>query len=99
MSSSSARCLHCTLIIVANPCVPVCHHLRRLQADDQFQTALRTHLQNMDKLIDLQDSRLLALEQEFEAELETLQGVGLRPDSRRERGNTVVVEESMSGLL
>lgn len=45
------------------------------QAEDQFQTALRAHLQNMDKLIDLQDSRLLALEQEFEMELSTLQKV------------------------
>lgn len=43
------------------------------QAEDQFQTALRAHLQNMDQLIDLQDSRLLALEQEFEVELQTLQ--------------------------
>eukprot|EP00904_Undaria_pinnatifida_P001782 jgi/Undpi1/11604/HiC_scaffold_30.g13899.m1 len=43
------------------------------EAEDQFQTALRAHLQNMDKLIDLQDSRLLALEQEFEMELSTLQ--------------------------
>lgn len=37
--------------------------------------ALRAHLQNMDRLIDLQDSRLLALEQEFEMELKTLQQV------------------------
>eukprot|EP00903_Cladosiphon_okamuranus_P009369 g8933.t1 len=43
------------------------------EAEDQFQTALRAHLQNMDQLIDLQDSRLLALEQEFEVELQTLQ--------------------------
>ncbi|CAM9504932.1 unnamed protein product [Laminaria digitata] len=43
------------------------------EAEDQFQTALRAHLQNMDRLIDLQDSRLLALEQEFEMELSTLQ--------------------------
>lgn len=47
----------------------------RWQAEDQFQTALRAHLQNMDRLIDLQDSRLLALEQEFEMELSTLQKV------------------------
>lgn len=45
------------------------------QAEDQFQTALRAHLQNMDQLIDLQDSRLLTLEQEFEVELQTLQKV------------------------
>ena len=50
----------------------------RTQAEDQFQTALRAHLQNMDQLIDLQDSRLLALEQEFEVELQTLQKVTRR---------------------
>lgn len=43
------------------------------EAEDQFGMALRSHLQNMDKLIDLQDARLLALEQEFEAELSTLE--------------------------
>ncbi|CAM9554394.1 unnamed protein product, partial [Choristocarpus tenellus] len=43
------------------------------EAEDQFQMALRAHLQNMDRLIDLQDSRLLALEQEFEVELKTLE--------------------------
>ena len=39
------------------------------EAEDQFRMALRAHLQNMDKLVDLQDSRLLGLEQEFESEL------------------------------
>jgi hypothetical protein len=43
------------------------------EAEDQFQMALRCHLQNMDKLIDLQDARLLALEREFERELTTLE--------------------------
>ncbi|GMH64866.1 hypothetical protein TrRE_jg9644, partial [Triparma retinervis] len=43
------------------------------EAEDQFGMALRTHLQNMDKLIDLQDARLLGLEQEFEDELQTLE--------------------------
>lgn len=52
------------------------------QAEDQFQTALRAHLQNMDQLIDLQDSRLLALEQEFEVELKTLQKVRHNQESR-----------------
>lgn len=33
------------------------------EAEDQFQMALRAHLENMDRLIDLQDTRLLALEQ------------------------------------
>ena len=43
------------------------------EAEDQFQMALRAHLQNMDELIDLQDTRLLTLEQEFETELNTLE--------------------------
>mmetsp|Transcript_1781 Transcript_1781/g.5259 ORF Transcript_1781/g.5259 Transcript_1781/m.5259 type:complete len:385 (+) Transcript_1781:189-1343(+) len=43
------------------------------EAEDQFQMALRSHLQNMDQLIDLQDSRLLTSEQEFEQELHTLE--------------------------
>lgn len=55
-----------------------CCSQRPQQAEDQFQTALRAHLQNMDQLIDLQDSRLLALEQEFEVELQTLQRVRRR---------------------
>eukprot|EP00944_MAST-04C_sp_MAST-4C-sp1_P015515 g15515.t1 len=36
------------------------------EAEEQYQMALRAHLQNIDALIDLQDSRLLALENEFE---------------------------------
>ena len=43
------------------------------EAEDQFQMSLRAHLENMDQLIDLQDTRLLALEQEFEKELHTLE--------------------------
>jgi hypothetical protein len=36
------------------------------EAEEQYQMALRSHMQNIDTLIDLQDSRLLALENEFE---------------------------------
>jgi len=43
------------------------------EAEEQFQMAHRAHLQNVDKLIDLQDARLLALENEFEKELSTLE--------------------------
>ncbi|KAJ1447925.1 hypothetical protein M885DRAFT_541035 [Pelagophyceae sp. CCMP2097] len=43
------------------------------EAEDQFRTALRAHLQNMDELVDLQDGRLLTSEQEFESELKTLE--------------------------
>lgn len=39
------------------------------EAEEQYGTALRSHLQNIDRLIDLQDSRLLVLENEFESEL------------------------------
>mmetsp|Transcript_18533 Transcript_18533/g.43684 ORF Transcript_18533/g.43684 Transcript_18533/m.43684 type:complete len:535 (+) Transcript_18533:360-1964(+) len=42
------------------------------EAEEQYQVALRSHLQNIDRLIDLQDSRLLALENEFEADLRIL---------------------------
>ena len=44
------------------------------EAEDQHQMALRAHLQSMDELIDLHDSRLLVLEQRFEAELVALEG-------------------------
>ncbi len=43
------------------------------EAEEQYQMALRSHLQNIDALIDLQDSRLLALENEFENDLRTLE--------------------------
>lgn len=43
------------------------------EAEEQYQMALRSHLQNIDTLIDLQDSRLLALENEFENDLRTLE--------------------------
>merc|ERR550514_703353 len=41
------------------------------EAEEQYQMALRSHLQNVERLISLQDSRLLALENEFSTELET----------------------------
>lgn len=43
------------------------------EAEDQYQMALRAHLHNMDRMIDLHDGRLLALEQEFEKELQALE--------------------------
>eukprot|EP00949_MAST-11_sp_MAST-11-sp1_P000330 g330.t1 len=43
------------------------------ESEEQYQMALRAHLQNIDTLIDLQDSRLLALENEFENDLRTLE--------------------------
>lgn len=43
------------------------------EAEEQFQMALRSHLLNVDQLIDLQDERLLALEKEFEQDLRHLE--------------------------
>ena len=43
------------------------------ESEEQYQMALRSHLQNIDILIDLQDARLLALENNFEADLRTLE--------------------------
>lgn len=42
------------------------------EAEEQFQMANRANVQNIDRLIDLHDSRLLALENEFEKELRIL---------------------------
>jgi hypothetical protein len=42
------------------------------EAEEQFQMANRSNVQNIDRLIDLHDSRLLALENEFEKELRIL---------------------------
>jgi len=54
------------------------------EAEDQFQMSLRSHLQNMDKLVDLQDGRLLGLEREFEFELG-----GLEREFEKERAGIV----------
>jgi ubiquitin len=43
------------------------------EAEEQYQMALRSHFQNVDKLVDLQDTRLLSLENEFEYDLKTLE--------------------------
>ncbi|KAF0685817.1 Aste57867_22339 [Aphanomyces stellatus] len=43
------------------------------EAEEQFQMALRSHLLNVDQLIDLQDGRLLGLEEEFEKDLHALE--------------------------
>jgi dynein regulatory complex subunit 2 len=43
------------------------------EAEDQYQMALRLHLQNMDSLIQLHDNRLYALERNFQEELKQLQ--------------------------
>jgi DNA repair exonuclease SbcCD ATPase subunit len=43
------------------------------EAEDQYQMALRTQLVNIDTLIKLHDSRLYALERNFQNELKTIQ--------------------------
>lgn len=42
------------------------------EAEEQHQVAVRSHLLNVDKLLDIQQSRLLALADEFERDVETL---------------------------
>jgi hypothetical protein len=39
------------------------------EADDQLSTAIKSHLINIDTLIDLQNSRLASLQRQFEADL------------------------------
>ena len=43
------------------------------EAEEQYQMTIRSHLQNMDNLIDLQDSKLLVLENDFDSELRMLE--------------------------
>ncbi|XP_069509949.1 dynein regulatory complex subunit 2 [Ambystoma mexicanum] len=43
------------------------------EAEEQYSHALRSHLQNIDRLIHLQRERLQALQEEYEQELEALQ--------------------------
>ena len=43
------------------------------EAEEQFQTAMRSHMMNIDVLINLHDSRMQALEKNFHCELEILQ--------------------------
>merc|ERR1719450_1748692 len=42
------------------------------EAEEQHQVAVRAHLQNVDKLLEVQQSRLLALEDDFKREVATL---------------------------
>eukprot|EP00968_Pinguiococcus_pyrenoidosus_P022485 scaffold3273_cov244-Pinguiococcus_pyrenoidosus.AAC.2 len=43
-----------------------------MEAEDQFQMALRAHLHNLEDLVDLHDERLFELESRFQEELEEL---------------------------
>merc|ERR1719498_1182378 len=42
------------------------------EAEEQHQVAVRSHLLNVDRLLEVQQSRLLALEEEFKGDVETL---------------------------
>ena len=44
------------------------------ESEGQYQMALRSHLLNVDGLIDLQDARLLGSENEFEHDLRVSAG-------------------------
>merc|ERR1719504_241172 len=43
------------------------------EAEEQHQVAVRSHLLNVDRLLEIQQSRLLALEDDFKRDVETLQ--------------------------
>ena len=43
------------------------------EAEEQYQIALRSHLQNIDSLIDFQAKRIRSLEEEFKNELQVLE--------------------------
>merc|ERR1719194_146644 len=43
------------------------------EAEEQHQVAVRSHLLNVDRLLEIQQSRLLALEDEFKKDVETLE--------------------------
>lgn len=42
------------------------------EADEQYEKALQAHLINIDTLIDIQESRLSSLKDQFESDLSTL---------------------------
>mmetsp|Transcript_65806 Transcript_65806/g.106682 ORF Transcript_65806/g.106682 Transcript_65806/m.106682 type:complete len:502 (+) Transcript_65806:132-1637(+) len=64
------------------------------EAEEQYQTALRSHLQNVDALIDLYNSKVRQLEGEFEAEIRQLQD-----DFQTERTEIVTKHASARGEL
>merc|ERR1719252_486470 len=43
------------------------------EAEEQHQVAVRAHVQNVDKLISIQDARLLALDDDFQKDVATLE--------------------------
>ena len=64
------------------------------EAEEQYQTALRSHLQNVDSLIDLYNSKVRQLESEFEAEIRQMQ-----EDFQTERTEIVTKHAATRGEL
>merc|ERR1719261_1997632 len=44
------------------------------EAEEQHQVAIRSHLLNVDRLLEIQQSRLQALEEDFQQDVQTLEG-------------------------
>ncbi len=64
------------------------------EAEEQYQMALRSHLQNVDALIDLYNSKVRQLESEFEAEIRQMQN-----DFQTERTEIVTKHAATKGEL
>ena len=64
------------------------------EAEEQYQMALRSHLQNVDSLIDLYNSKVRQLESEFEAEIRQIQ-----EDFQTERNEIVTKHMANKGEL
>ncbi|KAJ1471044.1 hypothetical protein T484DRAFT_1978652 [Baffinella frigidus] len=64
------------------------------EAEEQYQMALRSHLQNVDALIDLYNSKVRQLESEFEAEIRQIQ-----EDFQTERTEIVTKHMANKGEL
>jgi hypothetical protein len=64
------------------------------EAEEQYQMALRSHLQNVDALIDLYNHKVRQLESEFEAEIRQLQN-----DFQTERTEIVTKHAAAKGEL
>jgi hypothetical protein len=64
------------------------------EAEEQYQTALRSHLQNIDALIDLYNTKVRQLESEFEAEIRQMQD-----DFQTERTEIVTKHVAARGEL
>jgi hypothetical protein len=64
------------------------------EAEEQYQMALRSHLQNIDALIDLYNSKVRRLENEFETEIRQIE-----KDFQKERNEIVERHQSCKGEL